>query len=601
MFTRVRMALLGVLVVALVVAEVPLRTPAQAGTGGSAPVVTSPSAGDLVSGDATFTATSESPFVIFELESGGRAARGTPVAPGADGVFRDVLPTVGLGSFSVRARACSDADLLSCTVAGEAVSVRRVHAWLGRTETWPSVLDPTVLGQVSLRATDLGGYSATVTGLPGVANGQVHDGEVVDVDLSSIGDGDYEFWLRQCNPLNTLICTTRGGSLLVRRAPYLAVSGPDLFVSQNGDGFWETAATEVFLDKDVSVTARWRITSRGVTVAGPYEFSSEAISQARSGGGTTIEVDPRAKLGHSLPAGEYRFEVEATASESDFTKSKRVSVQMHVSNAAPVTKLTPNARVIYPEDIHPGVAHTLRVSPRFDVGEARYGGMGFRILQRDGQPLGGPTSWWEVDPVNPVITWDGRYYKNGEGRPVPAPEGTYRVELMRFQGWGPGVSGPVSAPFTLSRRQRDSVERAVVKTARASLLRTLVRHDARVRVDGHGSLRFERLPGSPSAPLVTTLHTVRVPAHLGRSVALRVRGAWGVSRDVDLEVVTPTGRTIPLDTFITRSRASVGIGIRNKWIRADGTVRFRFSWRGHRPAHMDKIVVRYWQLDWKRP
>lgn len=597
---RVRLALLGVALVALVVAEVPVWTPAQAEATGSAPVVTSPVAGELVSGDAMFTATSDSPFVVFELESGGRVARGKPVAPGADGVFRDVLPTVGLGSFSVRARACSDADPVSCTVAGEAVSVRGLHAWLRRTETWPSVLDPTVLAQVSLRATDLGGYSATVTGLPGVASVQVHDGEVVDVDLSSVADGSYGFWLRQCNPLNTLICTNRGGSWLVRRAPYLLASGPDLFVSQNGDGFWETAATQVVLDAEVSVTARWRIISRGVTVAGPYAFSPEAISQARSGG-TAIEVDPRAKLGHSLPAGEYRFEVEATASEPDFTKSKRVSVPLHVSQPAPVTELTPDARMVYPEDIHPGVAHMLRVSPRFDVGEARYGGMGFRILRGDGQPLGGPTSWWRVDPADPVITWDGRYYKNGEGRPVPAPEGTYRVELIRFQGWGPGISGPVSAPFILSRKQRDSVERTVVKTARATRLRTLVPRGARVRVDGHGSLRFERLPGSPSTPLVTTLHTVRVPAHLGRGVALRVRGAWSVARDVDLEVVTPTGRTIPINTFITRSRTSVSIGIRNTWIRADGTVRFRFSWHGHRPARMDKVVVRYWKLEWKRP
>jgi hypothetical protein len=599
---RVRLALLGVLLVALAVAEVPVRTPAQAEAAGPAPVVTSPSAGDLVSSDATFTATSDSPYVLFELESNGRVARGTPVALSADGVFRDVLPTVGLGSFSVRARACSDADPVSCTVAGEYVSVRGLHARLTSAEAWPSVLDPTVLGRVSLRATDLGGYPAMVTGLPGVASGQVDDGEVVEVDLSSVADGDYEVWVRQCNPLNTFICTNRGWRWRVRRAPYLEASGPALLVSQNGDGFWETAVTRVVLDEDVSVTARWRITSRGATVAGPYEFSPEAISQARSSGGTAIEVDPRAKLGHPLPAGEYRLEVEATANEPDFTKSKRVSVPLHVSNAAPVTKLTPNARVVYPDDSHPGVAHGLRISPRLDVREARYGGMGYRILKGDGQPLGGAGSWYLVDPDNPVITWDGRYYRNGGGALVPAPEGAYRVELIRFPvGGPPGVYGPVSAPFTLSRLQRREVERVVVKTARASRLRTLAPRGARVRVGGRGSLRFERLPGSTLAPLVTTLHTVRVPAHLGRSAQLRVRGAWAVARDVDLEVVTPTGRTVPIDTFITRSRSSVGVGIRNRWIRADGTVRFRFSWHGHRPARMDKVVVRYWKLTWKRP
>jgi hypothetical protein len=101
--------------------------------------------------------------------------------------------------------------------------------------------------------------------------------------------------------------------------------------------------------------------------------------------------------------------------------------------------------------------------------------------------------------------------------------------------------------------------------------------------------------------MVTTLHTVRVPTHFKRSAQLRVRGAWGNTRDIDLEVVTPTGGSIRIDTFITYSRTSLGIGIQNRWIRADGTMRFRFRWHGSRPARMDKVVVRYWKLSWMRP
>jgi hypothetical protein len=564
-----------------------------------APVLTSPTPGSMVAGEVALTATSESAFVVFELERESQVVRRVPVAADVDGVFRDVLPTAGLGSrFSVRARACSGADLASCTTASEDVSVRGLSAHLEPTESWPSVLDPTGLGRVSLRAAGLGGYAATVSGLPGVASRQVHDGEVVDVELSGLADGNLEVWLRQCSPLNGWACTELGLELVVRRAPYLVATGADLFVSQNNDGLWETAVSSVVLDPDVRVSARWRITSGGITVAGPYELTADEIAQARSSG-IDIVIDARARLGRPLPAGEYRFEVEATSTVPGFAKSNRVAIPLHVSTGEPIGSLTPNARVFFPDDYHRGVAHELRMSPRMDLGEVKYGQVGYRILKNNGQVLGGPGLWVKLDPADPVITWDGRYYKNGQGSPVPAPAGAYRIELIRSERAGPLVFGPVSAPFTLSRKSRDPVERAVARSARATHVRTLVQRGGQVRAGNHGTLRFRRWSYGQGPPQVTTFHTVRIPAHIeGTTAQLRIRGAWGESRVADIAVVTPHGRVVPIHEYIDRSRTSLKLGIKERWIGANNKLRFQFRWSGSSPGHVDKVVIRYWKYKW---
>ncbi|WP_262850802.1 hypothetical protein [Mumia quercus] len=111
---------------AAIVASGAGQVPAGAAEDWAPPVLTSPAPDTLLVGTAELTATSESPYVVFELtNSGVTLVRRTPVAAGEDGVFRDTLPTVGIGyRFRAQARACSDATLESCTTASEPVMVR---------------------------------------------------------------------------------------------------------------------------------------------------------------------------------------------------------------------------------------------------------------------------------------------------------------------------------------------------------------------------------------------------------------------------------------------------------------------------------------------
>lgn len=408
-------AVLGFLLAVTASTQLPAQADDQVGSpvALTAPVVTSPSPDDLITGDVTLTATSDAPYVVFELVSGSQSVHRQAVAADDDGFFRDVLPTIALGSrVDVRARACSSANLASCTIVGESVRIRRSSARSRSIGSWPSAADPAVLGHVSLQATDLGGHPATGTGLLAV-NKQVREGDVVDVDLSTLPDGDYGLGLRQCNPLDGSICVETARTLRVRRAPHAWLIPGDLFLSQNGDGFWETASATVFLDSGIAVDARWRLMSDRRTVAGPFQLSAEEVLQAKEHG-VDVVIDPRATLGHALPAGEYRFELEATALEPDFTKTKVVSVALHVSNTAPITKLTLNADVFYPNDTTADVSHVIQVATPFDFGEARYGGLGYRVLTSDGRTVGGPGAWWAVDPTSRRITWDGYYYEEGE-------------------------------------------------------------------------------------------------------------------------------------------------------------------------------------------
>ncbi len=595
---------------AVLVASGAGQVPAGAAEDWAPPVLTSPAPDALLVGTAELTATSESPYVVFELVNSQNVVRRTPVAAGEDGVFRDTLPTVGLyARFTAQVRACSAASVESCTTASEPIPVRGLLPDLDITQRLASwVIDPTVVPKVSLRVSGLAGSPATVDG--GVIRRTVHDGDLLDIDLTRVSSARIDVWLQQCNPLNEGACVKTGTYLIVRRAPALELWGPStMLVSQNGDGLWETATSQVELDGDVPVTARWRIISaRGVTVAGPYEFSADEIRQGRTRHGPSwhdvgihVVIDPRARLGRPLAAGEYRFEVETTAAVEGFTKSVRKSETLYVSNAAPITRLTPKTPVFYPQAVAAtNVPRVLELSPRVDYYEARLTSFRYRVLTSDGKPLGDPVS--DVGWDQPVIAWDGAIRRSG--RPTTtAPAGTYRIELIRTIMTGVGVEmkdvyGPVSAPFTLRRGYPDSAEASVAASARSSWQRTAVKRNARVQRGKQGAMRFVRTATGQGAGRVTSVHSVRIPRDRikDRRMRIRLRGAWGNRRDVTIAVVAPWGETFSRRA-LTRGRRHIEVAVPERWVRADGRLRFKVQWKGTKPARLDRFVISYSKYD----
>ncbi|WP_262850801.1 hypothetical protein [Mumia quercus] len=422
----------------------------------------------------------------------------------------------------------------------------RLTPSLTATDPLPPVIDPTIVKRVSLRATDLGGLTATVDGA--VSPREVREGDVVEVDLSGSSRADLVVSLKQCNPLSAMVCATRTGALTVRTSPNLTLRGWTLFVSPNGDGFDDTATSRVELDPRLPVTARWRIRSTaGATVAGPYEFSAAEIAA-----GTTDEadivIDLRKRLGRSLRTGEYRFEVETTGASPGFTKSTRKSVPLFVSSAPPITTLSPATSFFYPfaaVGSGSGVPTVMTFRPALDAYEARYGTLGYRILASNGLPLGGTTQHLDV---RNSLAWDG-YYRR-DGRYTAAPAGTYRIELYRTRSCTPEcerVYGPVSAPFTLRDRTPRLVHRSVTATARSTWKRTAAKRNARVKRGKQGALRFER-KAPHGAGMVKTVHSVRLPDSRDRDswvpFRVRLRGSWGNADDVRVAVISPQGKTV---------------------------------------------------------
>ncbi|MGH1561515.1 hypothetical protein [Mumia sp. DW29H23] len=268
------------------------------------------------------------------------------------------------------------------------------------------------------------------------------------------------------------------------------------------------------------------------------------------------------------------------------------TVQFPADGDEPGATITPSTTVFYPDDDEPGVAHVMRITLRWVAGEATEGDLYLRILASDGQPLGITT--WAVDATTPGITWDGRYHAvNGTG--LPAPGGTYRAELTRA---GTGERVAVSTPFVLSRARRELVRRTVVTTAKESYRRTVTRREGRARLVGT-SLRFRSWPTRPSGPVVKTLHSTRVPAHVKvGAVELQVRGAWDPP-NVGLEVVKPNGRVVRVGIFSSYSNKRKGVHLRESWIRPNGTVRFRFVYTGYEPVRLRRVAVSYWRYEWK--
>jgi hypothetical protein len=300
-------------------------------------------------------------------------------------------------------------------------------------------------------------------------------------------------------------------------------------------------------------------------------------------------------MGTTLAPGTYSFTVTAMASGKE--PSTR-STPIHVSAAPALTPATPNAPVVYPQDSYAGVAHRVVFKPRLDPILLKYGTGAFQVLD-DNRVL----DTWTIDPGHPAMHWDGQYFPPDGGGLVLAPPGTYRVRLLVTDD-GVTKYGPLSKPFALSWGYRVPTTRTTSRSAAGTRTATLVQRRARVRArDGRLHYRAHNTDWK-NPPLVRTVHRVRVPSNRapGYPPLLIIRGRWQHELDSDIEIVTPTGRVINLDVFATISERERGVWVPRRWIRENGTVKFRLLWSSYgtrRIGRADTVHVRITRYAWR--
>lgn len=376
---------------------------------------------------------------------------------------------------------------------------------------------------------------------------------------------------------------------------WLSVRSWDPLLNENGDAYWESATITVYTDADA---AHWELATNGQAVA-DGDLSADQLSVADNGYGVDVPVSS-ATMGVTLVAGTYTFTVTAT---KDGEEPSTRSADLHVSTAPALPPLVPSAAVLYPLDEYPGVAHGVTFRHGLDATLAELSSARYEVVGADG-PLGN----WAVEPGDHLLRWDGTYYPpEGGGSPSVAPAGTYQVRLVVDDDRG-RRSGPLSGPFRLSRGYRSLAERGTSRTANATRTATLTKRLARLRVVD-GSLRYRALNNNwrPSA-LVRTAHRVAVSRNrvAGQPVVLVVRGRWQDDMDIDLEIVTPRGRVRNIDVYWSVSRRALVLPIPTRWIRTNGTVRFRLLWTSHgttgsagRVGRTDSVGVRVTRYVWR--
>lgn len=461
-------------------------------------------------------------------------------------------------------------------------------------DKWPSVIDPTAGGSLSVRATNLGEGTGTLQ-LGGRAPQTVNNDEVVTFDLATLLPGNRELRLTLCDEIQGCRSTSR--ILVVRIAPSIEVWGNDRLLNENGDGLWESATPRIRLDPDVDVAVQWSVKSGSRLVAGPFPLTQQQIGVARAGmEGVGVPIHAQT-LGKGLPAGDYSVEVRSTGVEEGFTKSAVRSWELHVSTAPAITALTPRTSVFYPRDVQTGVAHEMVLSPRLDPRVVRYGVGSFEVLDAKGQVLANLS----LDPAEGIIRWTGMYHPETGGGHQLAPAGIYRI---RLSAWDDGVeTAQVSAPFRLSHAYRTMVEVVGPKRRAASTrTATLTTRAASVRAVG-GSLIYRKHRGAepPSGPLVQTVHKIRVPSSSIKNVhpLLRVHGRWAYDTDIDVRIVTPRGKVVEIISALADRRHRY-VFIRPRWIRPDGTVKFHLRWRGWGSSgRVDSIAVSRHTYRWR--
>ncbi|MBU2695937.1 DUF3324 domain-containing protein [Pimelobacter sp. 30-1] len=392
----------------------------------------------------------------------------------------------------------------------------------------------------------------------------------------------------------TLLCAAALGVSVLGGVPaaalaleptWLSVSSADPLLNENGDGYWESATVSVSTDADA---AHWTLTAGG-KVVGEADLTTAQLASARTS--VDLPIDS-ATIGAPLAAGTYTFRVTATArGKTPATEH----TEIYVSTAPLLASLTPDAAVIYPRDVHPGVAHAASLRHGLDATILKHGTNTFEVVGDEGA-LGS----WIIDPRDSRLRWDGL---TSDGS---APAGTYRVRLVVADDRGTRY-GPLSRPFRLSSGYRVSQELTVTKKANATRTATLTQRNARVRI-ANGSLHYRALNTDwRREPLVRTAHRVRVPRDrvAGTQVFVVVRGRWQWPQDPDAEIVTPDGRVRNIDLFAALNKRSMILSIPPRLIHPDGTVRFRLLWSSlgvtgdpHRAGRTDTVGVRVSTYEW---
>lgn len=351
----------------------------------------------------------------------------------------------------------------------------------------------------------------------------------------------------------------------------LAVSSADPLLNENGDGFWESATVVVSTDADV---ARWTLRSASGAVVAAADLTPEQIEAARGQAGAALPVDS-VTTGLTLAAGTYTFTVTATATGKD---SSTGSTKIHVSTAPPLTALSPSVPVFYPWDIYAGAAHGVTFRHGLDARVVQHGAARFEIVGPDGR-----VGSWPIDASDPLLRWDGRFRPAAPDGVSPwVSPGTYFLRLV-VRDDGRAAYGPMSEPVAVSWAFRAPRTYTTTQTANATRTATLTQRGARLRVvDGRFRYRaFNTDWRSP--PIVRTAHVVRIPSNrvLGFAPVLTIRGRWQYDLDIDLEAVTPAGKVVNIDLYRGVDTEKMSYAIPRRWIRANGTFRFRLLWSSY--------------------
>ena len=404
--------------------------------------------------------------------------------------------------------------------------------------------------------------------------------------------------------LRLLCATALGVSLLgalpaeAAEAVSLSVFGEDSLLNENGDGYWESARIHVSTDAS---SAHWSLTTAGGDVVAEADLTEGQLSASRPPYGTYLSVSSATTGGHPLAAGTYRFTVTGT---SPYETRATASTAIYVSTAPPLSPLTPNAAVIYPNDSYAGVAHEATFRHGLDRTHIVQGGASMFEVVRDDGVAYGP---WLIDPSDPVLRWDGTGSPQTGGTNGPAPAGTYRVRLLIRAGRSVQY-GPLSQPFRVSAGYREFSEHTESRPANATRTATLTQRGARVRAV-NGSLRYRATNTDwRREPLVRTAHRARVPRERvpGTTSFLVIRGRWQWAQDPDAEIVTPSGRVRAIDDFAALNKRFVMVSIPPRWIHPDGTVHFRLLWNSfgptgapHRIGRADTVGVQVSSYRWR--
>lgn len=553
--------------------------------------------------EVTITATSEAPYVQFRLFNSDddyrrREVHSPVVEPNAEGIFVATISARGLNrQHQVYAVNCSTAEASSCGTHGWTRYVYHVRP-PGLLNTETQYVHPAHHDAQAV-VPDLAGEQAwLVIGskrVPAVAG--THS-----LDVSTFYDSSYPLGLQRCSELNPQVCDDpQGAEVVVRRSVELRIdrTSPDPLLSQNRDGYWEDVHYQVFADPYFPTPVRWRITKDGKTAFGPVTLTPAENEAAHSFSGFDLIVDPRSTLGRQLPAGDYRFEIEVTATRDGYRWSTKRSQALHVSNARPISSLQMEQPTIYPRNVADGFKATARLKHALDAREVKYGGFDYRILRADGTPAE-KDSLRTVDSKTRKLDWNGMLDDQAAHDNRLAPTGRYRLEVIPSNGWTT-PAGVKTWSFAVSHRRR-VYQRLLTQPARAthSLVRKARLKYGKIVRGPRGSIDYiGNSPGSGyEAPDLRTLHKLKLPAsRLGR-VSIRFNGSWPRYEWPTVYLIDWRGRRDKVNVWDLMASHYRQFPVKEHFVHSDGTVRFEIGSDSDGRTRVRTFQIKYGHYRW---